>query len=453
METRAQRRGCGRRRGRWVSVSAVPLPARRRKTSGFTSGRSSRGSPALASLIYWVLKRLNMLDKMKASHFVKKYSVQFVNQQRQAVGAVLLRDNKPHECSQTWQVLRSEFDQMMLDNAREHGVEVHQGRPRAGGAVRGRPGRRRAGAGRGRRANEVRAKVVVDASGQSTMLTDRFKLRQWDPVLKKGAIWTYWKGRTATPGGTKGPTLVIQTRDKKGWCWYIPLHDDIDQRRHRGAVRLPVQGPRHATSRSTSRKWTSCPASRSGSPTRKRAAGLLRHEGIHLPREAGGGRRLGAGRRRLRLPRPALLLRRAAGAEVGRVAADAIAEGLAKGDTSAAQLGKWGPTSTRAWTGCGGWCASTTTASASAGSSRSTRTCKGTVTDLLIGDLFNDQVDEVWGPMESLYPPDKKAIPTWDAVLPQDAPKTSERTILPTESCSGGVTVAGTITVNAFLGY
>ena len=36
-------------------------------------------------------------------------------------------DNNPHECSQTWQVLRSEFDQMMLDNAREHGVDVHEG--------------------------------------------------------------------------------------------------------------------------------------------------------------------------------------------------------------------------------------------------------------------------------------------------------------------------------------
>src|SRR6516225_6455446 len=28
---------------------------------------------------YWVLKRLNMLDKMRGSPFVKKYSVQFVN--------------------------------------------------------------------------------------------------------------------------------------------------------------------------------------------------------------------------------------------------------------------------------------------------------------------------------------------------------------------------------------
>ena len=31
------------------------------------------------------------------------------------------------------------------------------------------------------------------------------------------------------------------------------------------------------------------------------------------------------------------------------------------------------------------------------------------MTDLLIGDLFTDQVDKVWGPMESLYPPEQEA--------------------------------------------
>ena len=40
----------------------------------------------------------------------------------------------------------------------------------------------------------VRAKVVVDASGQSSLLLDRLNLREWDPVLKKAAVWTYWKG-------------------------------------------------------------------------------------------------------------------------------------------------------------------------------------------------------------------------------------------------------------------
>src|SRR5262245_66662266 len=68
---------------------------------------------------YWVLRRLHMLEKMKKSHFVKKYSVQFVNQKGKLSEPFYFIDHKPHECSQTCQVLRSEFDLLMLNNARE----------------------------------------------------------------------------------------------------------------------------------------------------------------------------------------------------------------------------------------------------------------------------------------------------------------------------------------------
>ena len=45
---------------------------------------------------------------------------------------------------------------------------------------------------------------------------------------------------------------------------------------------------------------------------------------------------------------------------------------------------------------------------------------RGTVTDLLIGDLFTDRVDKVWAPMESLYPPGKPPIPPWNAGTPAE---------------------------------
>src|SRR5207248_11333387 len=130
------------------------------------------------------------------------------------------------ECSQTWQVIRSQFDLMMLQNAREQGVEVHPGArvlevlfegDRAAGVRVQKEG----GA-----AEEVRARVVVDASGQSTMLQNRFKLRVWDPVLNKGAIWTYWEGAYRDTGRDEGATLVLQTVNKQGWWWYIPLHNN-----------------------------------------------------------------------------------------------------------------------------------------------------------------------------------------------------------------------------------
>ena len=176
---------------------------------------------------YWVLKRLNMLPKMQRSHFVKKYSVQFVNANGKLSAPFYFWDNKPHECSQTWQVVRSEFDQMMLENAREHGVDAQEGvhvldvlfeGDRAVGVrIKDAQGVRR----------EVGASVVVDASGQAALLQNRFKLRLWDPVLNKGAIWTYWQGAYRDTGRDEGATMVLQTADRSGWFWYIPLHDDI----------------------------------------------------------------------------------------------------------------------------------------------------------------------------------------------------------------------------------
>src|SRR5205085_653673 len=194
---------------------------------------------------YWVFQRLKMLDKMRASPFVKKYSVQFINAAGKLSAPFYFHDNKPHECSQTWQVIRSEFDTMMLDNAREQGVEVHQparvlevlfeGSPKKGSDPLNAEGQTPFSGDRavgvrvqkedGSQA-EVRARVVVDASGQSTMLQNRFKLRLWDPVLNKGAIWTYWEGAHRAPGQDGGATLVIQTPNKQGWWWYIPQHDN-----------------------------------------------------------------------------------------------------------------------------------------------------------------------------------------------------------------------------------
>ena len=176
---------------------------------------------------YPVLKRLNMLDKMKGSHFIEKYSVQFVSERGRLSEPFYFAEHDPHERSQTWQVRRSEFDNMLLNNAREHGVEVHEGSrvhevlfdgTRAVGVrvkVEDQP------------EQIVRSKVVIDASGQSSLILDRLGLRQWDPQLKKAAVWTYWKGAYRDIGKDEGATIVLQTKGKKGWFWYIPLHDDV----------------------------------------------------------------------------------------------------------------------------------------------------------------------------------------------------------------------------------
>src|SRR5205814_5471838 len=73
----------------------------------------------------------------------------------------------------------------------------------------------------------VNAKVVVDASGQTAMIGNKFNILEKDQDLKKGAVWTYFKGAYRDTGRDEGATLVLQTKGKKGWFWYIPLHNDV----------------------------------------------------------------------------------------------------------------------------------------------------------------------------------------------------------------------------------
>ena len=368
---------------------------------------------------YWVFRRLKMLDKMKASRFVKKYSVQFVNSSGKLSAPFYFWDNKPHECSQTWQVIRSEFDAMMLDNAREQGVEVHQPArvmevlfegPRAVGVrVQDADGAER----------EVRAQVVVDASGQSTMLQNRFKLRLWDPILNKGAIWTYFQGAYRDSGRDEGCTLVVQTTDRKGWFWYIPQHDDT--------ISVGIVRPfddlfkgRGSHEQTFNEEVEACAAIKERVSIGKRVTGYFatKDYSYRSKQVAGDGWVLIGDAFGFLDPlySSGVLL----ALKSGELAADAIAAGLAKGDTSAAQLGAWGEMFNRGVDRMRRLVCEYYDGFSFGKFVKTYPHLRGRVTDLLIGDLFTDAVDEVWGPMETLYPPDKKPIPSWTAEAPPD---------------------------------
>jgi flavin-dependent dehydrogenase len=368
---------------------------------------------------YWVLKRLDMLPKMQASHFVKKYSVQFVNSAGKLSAPFYFWDNKPHECSQTWQVVRSEFDKMMLDNAREHGVEVHEGMRvvdvlfedgKACGVTIQQEGGAR---------SDVRADVIVDASGQNGFLQNRFRLRVWDPVLNKGAIWTYWKGAYRDTGRDEGATLVLQTANKQGWFWSIPLHGDL--------LSLGIVAPfdylfkgRGSREETYHEEVERCPAVKARIADATRVTGYFatKDYSYRSKQVAGDGWVLIGDAFGFLDPlysSGVLLALRS-----GELAADAIDEGFRKGDLSAAQLGKWGPLFNTGVDRMRRLVCEYYDGFSFGQFVRNFPDLKNTVTDLLIGDLFTDRVDKVWEPMESLYPPGKATIPSWHAGMPQD---------------------------------
>jgi len=177
---------------------------------------------------YWTFQRLGLLEKLRESPFVRKYSVQFANPAGKESRPFYFFEAVHHESAVTWQVNRAEFDHLLINHAAEQGAVVHQGvlvkqvlfegDQAVGVEVQMQDGTR----------EKFFAKVVVDATGQMAMLSNKFRWRVRDPKLKKAVLYSYFKGAHREPDLNGGATLVLRTEaGSGGWFWYIPLENDI----------------------------------------------------------------------------------------------------------------------------------------------------------------------------------------------------------------------------------
>ena len=183
---------------------------------------------SLIPFTFGPLERIGMIPKMKASHFTKKYSVTFVQPDGKRSQPFYFFNRYDRETvAQTWQVLRSEFDQMMLDNAREKGAEVREQTTvnrllmESDVAVGVEATDRQTG-----RTYEVRAPITLDCTGKEAFTANKRGWRMNDPYLNKIAVWTYYKGSKREADIDEGATTVAYVPDK-GWFWHIPQHDDM----------------------------------------------------------------------------------------------------------------------------------------------------------------------------------------------------------------------------------
>jgi flavin-dependent dehydrogenase len=172
------------------------------------------------------LKRLGLFEKMRASAFVKKYSVQFVSPSGKASQPFYFSTRYEADVAQTWQVLRSEFDQILMDNSRAKGAEVLQEiivqeLIQEDGRTLGVRARTKSGETR-----EFRAPMTLDCSGREAFVPTRLNWRIREPKLNKVAVWTYYRGALRDAGIDAGATTVAYVPEK-GWFWYIPQHNDM----------------------------------------------------------------------------------------------------------------------------------------------------------------------------------------------------------------------------------
>ncbi|MDX6742356.1 tryptophan 7-halogenase [Actinocorallia sp. A-T 12471] len=173
-----------------------------------------------------LMKRIGVLETLENDGYIKKYGVEWVWGEQREPWRVYFKDALAMPYDYGYQVERSSFDELLLNNAREHGVDAREEHRVVDFAIAddgsvtvdyedtttGRRGR-------------VAARWIVDASGQGGLVTKRLHEQQWDTSLQNMAIWSYWKGADRGEGIDRGNTFLPTFSD--GWWWFIPLRDDI----------------------------------------------------------------------------------------------------------------------------------------------------------------------------------------------------------------------------------
>lgn len=184
---------------------------------------------SLIPFTYKALDRLGVVEELRNSSFIKKYSVQFAQEDGTLSKPFYFSDRYDiNTIAQTWQVDRSKFDKILLDKAIEKGANVvykanvedliysDKGRVVGVKYIDLVDNTRK----------QVFAKWVVDASGRRALAGKTNNWIERDPLLRnKMAIWSYFKG-CPRPEGIDGGATIIAFIKNKGWFWYIPLEHD-----------------------------------------------------------------------------------------------------------------------------------------------------------------------------------------------------------------------------------
>ncbi|KAJ6604263.1 putative halogenase, partial [Mycena vulgaris] len=130
-----------------------------------------------------------------------------------------------------WNVVRSEFDELLLRHAGSCGVAIcegvkvnkinfdHTNTPRSAEweAKDGNTG-------------TLTFEYLVDASGRQGIMSTRYlRNRRVNKSLRNVACWGYWKGTSmyasANFSNRKNAPWFEALTDETGWCWFIPLHN------------------------------------------------------------------------------------------------------------------------------------------------------------------------------------------------------------------------------------
>ena len=172
-----------------------------------------------------ILESLGVMDEVRAAGFTVKPGATMVWGTSREPWSWYFRETHASN-THSYQVWRPEFDAILLNNARRSGVDVREGwqATRVVFGADGAPVAVRCRSADGASDEvELPARFVVDASGQSGLLSRQLELREWDDFFRNLAVFGYYKGGKRLPPPDEGNILIESQAN--GWLWHIPLRE------------------------------------------------------------------------------------------------------------------------------------------------------------------------------------------------------------------------------------
>ena len=167
-----------------------------------------------------VLDEIGVLPAVEAEGFTKKWGATMSWGRDAEPWSWYFRETNrrfPH----AYQVWRPRFDQILLEHSRASGADVHEGvgvkevvwqQQRAVGVLLD-DGQR------------VDARMVIDASGQSSLIARTQQLKRWDPFFRNLAVYGYFRACRHLEPPDDG-NIFIESYPH-GWLWKIPLANGL----------------------------------------------------------------------------------------------------------------------------------------------------------------------------------------------------------------------------------
>lgn len=127
--------------------------------------------------------------------------------------------------AKTYQVCRGQFDAILLQRAREVGVEVREGH-RVAACEFGAEAATLEFASEDGAKGDVRVRALVDASGRHGLVAKKLGLRTDEPKLANIAVFSHFKG-VPRLAGDRPDDIRLVARADAGWFWLIPISPEL----------------------------------------------------------------------------------------------------------------------------------------------------------------------------------------------------------------------------------